>query len=217
MLGWGDTITNLLSYNINGGLIKEESNTKRVLYNLSANNTIQAVVNKTKNISGIWQNVDSIYYEYTVNGRLRLINTFEWSSTLYRNTRKDTFTLSNNGNTVVETRKVWNGVIFAQQEQFTFNYSPAIVTTEPLKVEVTAYSIYPNPTNSEFHIKMNTTIPNANIYLYDLQGKEVYSSFYPLLSTEEAINTHKLPKGLYILKIQNETIQQSQKVFINNN
>lgn len=69
-------------------------------------------------------------------------------------------------------------------------------------------NIFPNPTNSQFTISANQ---NGNVALYDLSGKVVYiSSFIP----NEVIDVSSLSPGTYLVKINNESGQTTQKLII---
>jgi hypothetical protein len=57
-------------------------------------------------------------------------------------------------------------------------------------------SIYPNPTTEKFTV---THVENADLYLYNIVGQEVFSTY----STEEdtVVNVNFLPRGVYVLKV----------------
>ena len=69
-------------------------------------------------------------------------------------------------------------------------------------------TIFPNPASSQFTISSNQ---NGDVALYDLSGKMVYiSSFIP----NEVIDVSSLSPGTYLVKINNESGQTTQKLII---
>lgn len=61
--------------------------------------------------------------------------------------------------------------------------------------------VYPNPSKSDFSIDFgNLDISKANIRVYDMQGKTVYSS--KLKKNETTISLTTQPSGIYILEVE---------------
>jgi hypothetical protein len=101
----------------------------------------------------------------------------------------------------------------------TFDMPPASLLTgcaslnlnkEVLKV----FRVYPNPASTSINISITTEVKNATISIYDINGRQVYSKKSDLKGTVN-INTGTLSAGIYILKINNEEINYSQKLIIN--
>jgi plastocyanin len=64
-------------------------------------------------------------------------------------------------------------------------------------------SIYPNPSNGNFHLQVNAS-PSAKkleLGIYTLQGKTVYSKTDVQQQTTSDIEISDLPKGVYILRL----------------
>jgi M6 family metalloprotease-like protein len=64
------------------------------------------------------------------------------------------------------------------------------------------FTIYPNPATNYLNIDFNIENNNVdNIKIFDIAGKEVYSSTFHLLPTTLKINISQLPSGTYTIKI----------------
>jgi hypothetical protein len=76
------------------------------------------------------------------------------------------------------------------------------------------FTIYPNPATTSINISLTNEVKNANTIIYDINGRQVYAQKSDLEGTV-TINTENLSRGIYILKINNEVINYSQKIVIN--
>ncbi|WP_276834063.1 M36 family metallopeptidase, partial [Chryseobacterium cucumeris] len=77
-------------------------------------------------------------------------------------------------------------------------------------------SIYPNPVKTEFSIKIPPALDLSGITtvsIYDFTGKMI-SKEYINLNKENRIRVDKLINGVYIVKINNNTINYSQKIIV---
>ncbi len=65
-------------------------------------------------------------------------------------------------------------------------------------------NVYPNPANSEVHILLNESQKNKNItyQLFNQEGKRIKTGL--INSKSNSINIATLPKGIYLLYLQNE-------------
>ena len=71
-------------------------------------------------------------------------------------------------------------------------------------------SVYPNPMNATFTLKVNTNdLSKLSIQIFNVIGKKVYQESSLKSKT---INVSKLNSGIYILKIMNETEQKTIKL-----
>ena len=74
--------------------------------------------------------------------------------------------------------------------------------------------IYPNPASDMVNIDaIAGSIGMANVKIYDLNGKQIFNAAYDLNSPQQ-IDVSSLNRGLYILKIENSTINISKKLLI---
>ncbi len=71
--------------------------------------------------------------------------------------------------------------------------------------------VYPNPAHNIIFIKSNKLDEILNIKIFDLMGKEIYTSS---ISDNNQINSSNFEKGIYILKINSKTINYQQQIII---
>lgn len=78
-----------------------------------------------------------------------------------------------------------------------------------------AVSVYPNPApKGQLNIRINQYVGKVNIQVVDLTGRIVYKVTDTDFSTEKSINLNTLQKGMYIIKVDNETMNFTEKIII---
>ena len=79
-----------------------------------------------------------------------------------------------------------------------------------------SFSIYPNPNNGEFTVKLNSNSGNnINMSVYDIRGRLVFNNFYNNTSNfNEVINLGSVQSSLYILKITDGNKSGTKKIII---
>ncbi|MDO6596481.1 T9SS type A sorting domain-containing protein [Oceanihabitans sp. 2_MG-2023] len=75
------------------------------------------------------------------------------------------------------------------------------------------FSIFPNPSNGNINIKVAQNYGKAIATIYDMNGRNVFSSEISL-SQQSTINANHLATGMYILKIQGTNFSHSEKLVI---
>lgn len=84
-------------------------------------------------------------------------------------------------------------------------------TNEPTTIN--EIKVYPNPASEEISVSFGKPLTGV-VSLYDLTGKQVYSS--DLANKNNAqINVGKFAKGTYILLVKEKEKTQSRKIIIN--
>lgn len=63
--------------------------------------------------------------------------------------------------------------------------------------------VYPNPFKNDIGIKGDGS--NTNVFIYDINGRAVFSKFYHEKGCFLKITTEQLPSGFYILKIVSDS------------
>ena len=100
-----------------------------------------------------------------------------------------------------------------QVEDFTVPEGCALATNEVMAAK--GFSIYPNPAKNEFYLNFkNSILGKVNVEIYDASGK-VVSTQQIDPSAKEAINTQKLPNGVYIVKATGIGVNYSSKMIVN--
>lgn len=98
--------------------------------------------------------------------------------------------------------------------------APALIPTsiKSMAANEVVYTIYPNPTNSDFTINMNgLATNNVKITLFNVIGKLVYETEAETNSGEltKEIAAYQLSNGVYFIKVNADNIEYTKKVVIN--
>jgi hypothetical protein len=72
------------------------------------------------------------------------------------------------------------------------------------------FSLYPNPANDI--LSLQSEIENAQISLFDINGKIVFSKI--MTTNSEELDVKKLERGLYIIELKNDVGQSAKKKFV---
>jgi hypothetical protein len=83
------------------------------------------------------------------------------------------------------------------------------------KVEMDNMKLYPNPNDGKFNLNFNLKNKgDAEVTVYDLQGKQVYNEKLPNFSGEynKPIDLSSNEKGIYFVKIQQGKHTQVKKI-----
>lgn len=77
-------------------------------------------------------------------------------------------------------------------------------------------SVYPNPTNGNFNIRMTTKTNKVTTEIINLAGQIVSTNTFNVAGNkiDQAINATNLPKGVYIVKINDGDSTQTKKLII---
>ncbi len=68
--------------------------------------------------------------------------------------------------------------------------------------EKAGFSMYPNPTKSEFYIKNSKGFSDLNVSIFDISGKQLFSQLVQNEST--TVPTNSLSTGIYIVKAEDQ-------------
>ena len=77
------------------------------------------------------------------------------------------------------------------------------------------FKVYPNPSNGIFNIRINQYSGKVNIQVVDINGRIVKEIKNEEFNTEKALDLSALQSGIYVLKINNNELNYSQKVIKN--
>jgi len=77
-------------------------------------------------------------------------------------------------------------------------------------------SVFPNPSNGDFKLKIHTSTSASNydLEIYDVRGKVVYEKSDLQQNNAAQIDLAYLPKGTYIVKLFNKSEMYSRKIVI---
>jgi len=82
-------------------------------------------------------------------------------------------------------------------------------------IQKNSITIYPNPTNSTFNIKLNTKTPlEIEISIFSINGNQIFEKhFYQ--TNEIRINNLHLEKGVYFVELKTDEFVKTKKLIIN--
>ncbi len=76
-------------------------------------------------------------------------------------------------------------------------------------------SVYPNPApKGQLNVRINQYVGKVSIQMVDLTGRIVYKLMDTDFNIEKSINLNSLQKGMYIIKVYNESINFTEKIII---
>jgi hypothetical protein len=76
-----------------------------------------------------------------------------------------------------------------------------------------AFSISPNPNKGSINLIFGKSIPEATVAFFDITGAEVYSARLNGLN-QFSINSERLPRGIYLVKVTSGEVVTTKKVVI---
>ncbi|WP_396178724.1 T9SS type A sorting domain-containing protein [Flavobacterium sp.] len=100
--------------------------------------------------------------------------------------------------------------------QHTGVHTSTTLTRTALDVEdfsLNASAVYPNPSTGNFRVKSKTTLDRINIY--SQTGAFMKTVEGDLGANELEINVEELPKGVYLIELQNASEKSWKKIIIN--
>ncbi len=109
-----------------------------------------------------------------------------------------------------------SGLVFPYGSDLNVNHGITYVTPLCTTVDIVdvntgnKFILFPNPTESNFTIKLNSEIKNARAEIYNVLGEKVYST---TLNKQQAIN-NKFPSGIYFVKVIEGENQFVQKLVV---
>lgn len=74
------------------------------------------------------------------------------------------------------------------------------------------FSLYPNPTESQFTVELNQFVPNTQIRIYTINGQLVFEE--KLRRAKSNFNTQDLNNGFYLVEVRNENGAFTKKLII---
>ncbi len=75
-------------------------------------------------------------------------------------------------------------------------------------------SIYPNPVNDILNINVKDFSGDVSVKVIDINGREVYTQKLSNINNSTAINLSSLATGIYVLKLQGENLNYSEKIIL---
>jgi hypothetical protein len=111
------------------------------------------------------------------------------------------------------------------QAQATLKYSPTLTCYSKVSNvlnyvsdgTVSGLGIYPNPvTNGILNIETLEDIKNADVVVYSMAGRLVFSNVIPNFDDRKQLDLKVLPPGQYVIEITSGTFRATKKILIDN-
>lgn len=74
--------------------------------------------------------------------------------------------------------------------------------------------VYPNPTKGLLNIAVNNYSGKLSVKVFDINGRQVYNEDVNDFNAQSAINLSNLQRGVYVVKVNGENLDFSQKVVL---
>lgn len=76
------------------------------------------------------------------------------------------------------------------------------------------FKVYPNPSNGLVHLHINQFIGIVTIQVFDCNGRVVFTLPKEAFDIDKRIDLSRLQKGIYLLKVNNEALNYTQKLIL---
>jgi plastocyanin len=89
-------------------------------------------------------------------------------------------------------------------------------TATEFELNDSSLSIYPNPSTGNVQLSVNRpdNTNNYNIYVYNLEGEEVYATTHSAAEFKVDVDLGHLPKGVYIVRFNEKTGSYSKRLVL---
>lgn len=78
-----------------------------------------------------------------------------------------------------------------------------------------SFSIYPNPNNGEFTIKLKSDATDIKVEVYDIRGRSIFDKMYNYNGNfEQTIKLSNVQSGMYLVKVSDGLKQVTKKIVI---
>ena len=75
-------------------------------------------------------------------------------------------------------------------------------------------TLYPNPTNDKATLEVEGLTKDANVIVYDINGRKVIKYKFNAGQNELEIDVNGLPKGIYNIRIVNDNATINKKLIV---
>ena len=113
------------------------------------------------------------------------------------------FPVSNEEQTIINEYRVANTNDNKSQNEVSEIHSGLIFDNPTFKVEELSVSVFPNPAVEYFYVHTNKTNENSKMMMYNINGSIVLEKDLNNIDYLK-INTKNLPKGLYLVLVNNK-------------
>ena len=186
-------------------------------YTYASNGNLTLRIRSVWNTGGNWDFYYRNEYTYDSNGNLTLDIESIWDTDLndWGLRKKYEYTFDSNGNLTLDKESWWDTDLNDWEVHWKSEYYWSI-PSEVGELNINdIFTVFPNPTSGNLSIKGEVFL-NQHVILEmtNLRGQSVYSNKLFLTNIDHNIILPKLPKGMYLLTIKANSINSTQKIFI---
>lgn len=140
---------------------------------------------------------------------------YDWEQLLWDNQFQTLHDYYDNDFLSSTTYYYWNAWQWKELEKYNYYY-PGYNSTK-VKDKTTTLLIYPVPTNDKIFVSLNNELSgDAQIRIYDLSGRKVYTFEYFFYDYKMLIDLPELKNGIYMLNLMIEDKLFIKKIIISN-
>lgn len=78
-----------------------------------------------------------------------------------------------------------------------------------------SFTIFPNPNNGEFTIKLRSYSNNVKVEVYDIRGRSIYNTSYETNGDlNKTINLNDVQSGMYLVKVNDGVNEATKKIIV---
>ncbi len=100
----------------------------------------------------------------------------------------------------------------AEVEDYSVNVLASLSVDE---FAIPEFTVYPNPNNGTFNVKMSSITDNVSITVFDIRGRSVYNNDYKNVSEfNEVINIGNVESGMYLLQVTAGSKKTTKKIIV---
>ncbi|WP_223034611.1 T9SS type A sorting domain-containing protein [Hanstruepera marina] len=121
--------------------------------------------------------------------------------------------LNSAGDWTISIRDFWNADLGTLNDWSIYICGEAGLSVDEFSVD--EFALYPNPNNGEFTLSLNSSNPEINVSVYDIQGRSVFNnSFQNAGAFNQVISLNNAQSGIYLVKVTDGDKQTIKKILI---
>jgi len=162
-----------------------------------------------------WENSWQHLCIYDVKGNITQLRSQNWNrnNEEWENWYQKIYIYDENGNQTQRLYQNWdiNSEEWVNSNKYNYYWSEFEISGIE-SVNYHKVSVFPNPASDKLKISSEISLKNAIVNIYSISGKLIYNS---TLADNSIININDLPAGVYIIKINSESINFVDKIIKN--
>ncbi|RNI23632.1 T9SS type A sorting domain-containing protein [Rufibacter latericius] len=194
--------------------------------NSSYNSTTRTLTLTTEDASGTtWVNREREIITYDDKMNLTGLLTQEWENNAWAFETESQYVLTYNSSNVlteriIKIRETEDEELENAIREVMSDFQTFVITGSAEQLPESSLAVFPNPTTNNLKVALNSVeFKDAQVELFNLQGKKVYGAAIPqrsLTSGAHVIPTEHLSRGMYILHIKTDNNKEISRRVVKN-